>query len=262
MYAASAAVLGSWRALFSRIFRDVGIDVRFIDHGFPQPIDELWRMPGLCCDFMCGWPFVRSEGRMRAIASPVPSPRRYAGLPRYCSEFLVRERSGWTSIEETFGHRVGWMSDDSQSGFNAPRAFLSTFVTTTRTTLFGESRGPYVTPARLLDALHRDEVDVVAVDGFYLDLCRRHAPERLASLRTIAHTPWTALPLLVAGSGVPQTAIEQLRECLLGAGAQAAYASLLDDVLLQGFVLPPLDSYRELETMAALAIDRGYPSIR
>src|SRR2546423_8031757 len=117
----------AWRALFARVFADTGIDVEIIEHRWPEPIAELWARPDLCCDFMCGWPFVRCQAAMQAIAAPVPSPPRYEGLPRYCSEFLVREASGWNSLEETFGSRLGWMAADSQSGFNARRAHLAPF---------------------------------------------------------------------------------------------------------------------------------------
>jgi ABC-type phosphate/phosphonate transport system, periplasmic component len=117
---------------------------------------------------------------MQAIAAPVPSPPRYAGLARYCSEFLVRDDSGWASLEDTFGQRIGWMPPDSQSGFNAPRAMLARYVTEGRRTLYRQSCGPFMTPAKLMDALRANEVDVVAVDGFYLDLVRHSEPAMLA----------------------------------------------------------------------------------
>ena len=70
------------------------------------------------------------------------APPRYRGLPRYCSEFLVREEGGWESLEETFGHRFGWMAADSQSGFNAPRAHLAQFASAGR-----PARGPWKKPS-------------------------------------------------------------------------------------------------------------------
>jgi ABC-type phosphate/phosphonate transport system substrate-binding protein len=262
MYGAVPAAARAWRALFARIFADVKLDVRFMEHRFPQPIEALWRTPGLCCDFMCGWPFIRSKIGMQAIAAPVPAPPRYAGLPRYCSEFLVREESGWTSIEQTFGHRIGWMANDSQSGFNAPRALLAKHVTSARQVLYRESLGPYVTPGRLLDALQRREIDVVALDSYFLDLCRRHDPARLMLLRPVALTPWTPIPLLVAAPDVPRVIVEQLRAHVLGIRASPAYAPLLADVLLEGFDAPQLDSYEELEAMAQFATEQGYELIR
>ena len=81
MYAAVPRAAQAWRALFERVFADTGADIRVIEHRWPDPIAELWAKPELCCAFMCGWPFARSVV-MQAIAAPVPSPPRYAGLPR------------------------------------------------------------------------------------------------------------------------------------------------------------------------------------
>jgi hypothetical protein len=116
MYNAVPAAAAAWRALFGRVFAESGVDVDVIEHGWPKPIDELWRDPQLCCGFMCGWPFTKSELAMQAIAAPVPSPARYEHLPRYCSEFLVRESSGFATQRDTYGPRDGWMAHDTQTG--------------------------------------------------------------------------------------------------------------------------------------------------
>jgi ABC-type phosphate/phosphonate transport system substrate-binding protein len=262
MYNATPAIAAAWRALFERVHAAAGADVRFIEHRYPQPIATLWSEPGLCGAFMCGWPFARAGAGMQAIAAPVPSPVRYAGLPRYCSDILVREDSGWTTIEDTFGHRIGSMPPDSHSGFNAPRALLARYVTEQRRTLYRESRGPFPTPATLLDALRNGEVDVVAVDGFYLDLVRHDEPARLAGLRTIATTPWTPIPLLVAAAGVDTDLVARLRERLLALHEDSASAAGLRAVALARFVVPDLAAYAQLQQMARFAIERGYDTIR
>jgi hypothetical protein len=43
---------------------------------------------------------------MQPIAVPVPSPARYELLPRYCSELLVREDSGRTTLAE-----LAWVAE-------------------------------------------------------------------------------------------------------------------------------------------------------
>lgn len=261
MYNAVPAAARAWRALFERVFAGAGLDIAFIEHKWPEPIADLWAKPDLCCAFMCGWPFARS-GVMQPIAAPVPSPPRYAGLPRYCSEFLVREASGWSSLEETFGHRIGWMAEDSQSGFNAPRAHLASFVTPQRPRVFSASIGPLGSPMKALEALREERVDVVALDSFFLDLCRHHEPQRLAGLRCVATTPWTPIPLLVAAPGVASSVVSALRKHLTTAHEQPGYAPLLADVLLERFVEPDRKSYAELEGLARFAAGRGYDSIR
>ena len=261
MYNAVPRATQAWRALFDRVFAETKIDIRIVDHGWPAPIDALWREPELCCAFMCGWPFVRS-GRMQAIAAPVPSPQRYEGLPRYCSEFVVRADSGFRSLEDTFGHRFGWMAADSQSGFNAPRAHLARFVSPHRSALYAEVCGPLGTPMKALEALRAGEVDVTALDSFFLDLCRYHEPAKLDGMRSVATTPWTPIPLLVAAPGVDGDAVTRLRSHLVSIDAQPSYADLLANVLLARFVEPDVQAYRELEWMAHFAADAGYETIQ
>lgn len=261
MYNAVPAAARAWRVLFERVFADTGLDIAFIEHKWPEPIADLWARPDLCCAFMCGWPFARS-GVMQPIAAPVPRPPRYAGRPRYCSEFLVREASGWASLEEAFGHRFGWMAEDSQSGFNAPRAHLASFVTPGRPRLFSTSIGPLGSPMKALQALREDRVDIVALDSYFLDLCRHHEPQSLAGLRCVATTPWTPIPLLVAAPGVASSVVSALRKHLTTLHEQPGYAPLLADVLLERFVEPDWKSYAELEGLARFAAGRGYDSIR
>ena len=261
MYNAGPEAAAAWRALFGRVFADLALPIEVVEHKWPTPIDLLWKEPALCCAFMCGWPFARSAG-MQAIAAPVPSPARYAGLPRYCSEFLARDEDGWTRLEESFGHRFGWMASDSQSGFNAPRAHLAHFLNADRTSLFSESIGPLGNPAKALEALAERRVDVVALDSFYLDLVRRYQPEKLRGVRTLAVTAWTAIPLLVAAPPVDSGTVARLRGKLIALHEDPSYIPLLDAVLLSRFVAPVLEGYGDLERSAREAVASGYSDIR
>ncbi len=256
MYNATPQAVAAWCALFAQVFRDVGLAIEIVAHKWPQPIETLWSDPALCCAFMCGWPYARSDV-MQPIAAPVPSPLRYQGLSRYCSEFLAREECGWNRLEDAFGHRFGWMAENSQSGFNAPRAHLANFVGADRTALFSEASGPYGNPAKTLDALKSGRVDLVALDSFYLDLVRRDDSQRLAGIRTIATTPWTAMPLLVAAPSIDPVTVDRLREHLLQVHKDPAYGALLEATLLQRFVLPDVTEYAALERLAQEAIASG-----
>ena len=261
MYNAGPKAAGAWRALFTRVFADTGLDMEWIEHRWPQPIAELWGRPDLGCDFMCGWPFARS-GRMQPIAAPVPSPPQYEHQSRYRSEFLVRASSGWASLEDTFGHRFGWMAADSQSGFNAPRAHLARFVTPERPSLFSEARGPLGSPMKALDALRAGEIDVVALDSYFLDLLRYHEPDRMAGLGCVAVTEWTPMPLLVASPVAPEAVVEALAKFLGAIHERPGYAVLLADVLLERFEAPRVADYDRLQAMAEFAAAKGYEKIR
>ena len=249
MYEVAPGAARAWRALFTRVFADTGLNVSIVEHRPPAPLAELYTRDDLACAFMCGWPFVRS-GRMQAIAAPVPSPARYEHQARYCSEFLVREASGWAKLEDAFGHRFGWTAADSQSGFNAPRAHLARYVTPQRASLFSEIRGPLGTPGAALEALRRSEIDLIALDSFWLDLCRRHEPSKLEGIFCIATTDWTPNPLLVAAEQVPVSIVERLGGALVRLHEIPAYSALLADVLVERFVMPDVGSYARLEEMA------------
>ena len=261
MYNAGPGAAAAWRALFGRVFAELALPIEVVEHKWPTPIDVLWKEPALCCAFMCGWPFARSDA-MQAIAAPVPSPPRYAGLPRYCSEFLARDESGWTRIEEAFGHRFGWMASESQSGFNAPRTYLARFTSAARPALFSESIGPLGNPAKALEALAERRVDLIALDSYYLDLVRHYQLQKLAGLRTLATTPWTPIPLLVAAPAVDGLVIEALRVKLESIHEETNYRPLLDAVLLARFAAPDEAAYAELQRTAQEAVASGYADIR
>ena len=261
MYNAGPKAAGAWRALFTRVFADTGLDPQWIEHRWPQPIADLWGRADLACDFMCGWPFVR-YGSMQPIAAPVPSPPRYQHQSRYCSEFLVRMASGWTTLQETFGHRFGWMAADSQSGFNAPRAHLARLAGAGRSAFFAEVRGPLGSPMKALEALRGGEVDVIALDGYFLDLLRHHEPGRIDGLRCVGLTEWTPMPLLVAAPAIPPATVRELSAFLESVHERPAYAPLLADVLLERFAAPRIADYDRLEEMARFAAERGYGEIR
>ncbi|MFZ3321018.1 MAG: PhnD/SsuA/transferrin family substrate-binding protein [Usitatibacter sp.] len=249
MYEAAPGAARAWRALFTRVFAETGLDIAIVEHRPPAPLAELYHREDLACAFMCGWPFARS-GRMQAIAAPVPSPARYEHQARYCSEFLVREASGWAKLEDTFGHRFGWTAADSQSGFNAPRAHIARYAIPRRASPFSEVCGPLGAPAAAVEALRRAEVDVIALDSFWLDLCRRHEPSKLEGVSSIAVTEWTPNPLLVAAEHVPVRVVERLRGALTQLHESRANSALLADVLVERFVMPDVGSYAALAIIA------------
>jgi hypothetical protein len=212
LYNATPRQAGARAALFTRLFEELDLQVETIAHAWPQPVADLWNRPGLCCAFMCGW--------------PVPAFAAYDGKARYRSEFLMREESGPTSLEQSFGQRYGWMVDDSQSGWNAPRAHLSQYLNDGRRALFATVHGPYGNPRGLLQALQNREIDVTALDSFYLDLLRADGAPELRGLATVAVTEWTLPPLLVAAADVEERIVDALRNKLVGLHDDATWHAL------------------------------------
>lgn len=264
MYDVAPAARAAWHALLRAAHQRAGLQVQFVEHAWPTPIGELWDRPGLCGAFMCGWPYalaVRAGRDYTALAGVVPDWPHYQGQPRYRSEFLVRADSPWRTLADTAGSRYGWMVQDSQSGWNAPRAALAK-VASGDGAWFSDSRGPYGNPRGLLRALAGGEIDLTAVDGWYLDLLRVHDRDALAGLRTLAYTPWTPNPLLVAGPGVDAACAARLAQALLGLQDDPGGAQLLRNARVARFVRPEPGRYAQLIDMAHEAEARGYRDIR
>jgi ABC-type phosphate/phosphonate transport system substrate-binding protein len=244
MYEAGEGAERAWRALFERVFADAGVEVDFIEHRFPQPLSALYREHGLLCAFMCGRPFALSPIPMQALAAPVPSPPRYGSLPRYCSDYLARDEQGWQRVQDAFGSRFGWMAGDSQSGFHAARAHLAT-LDARGDGAFAECIGPLGNPRRTIEALKAGVVDVVAVDSYFVDLARHHDGALMAGTRVLGSTPWTPIPLVVAGPGVDSKAVSSVQDVLLRAHLFPSYAPLLSGVLLESFTGPDIRHWKE-----------------
>lgn len=265
MYDAAPPARAGWHALLRAAHASAGLQVDIVEHRWPTPIGELWDHPGLCGAFMCGWPFAsaRRAGRaFTAVASVVPDWPAYAGLPRYRSEFLVREESSWTALDDALGSRYGWMVRDSQSGWNAPRAALAALADIHGPVLFGAAKGPYGNPRGLLRALKDKEIDLTAADGWYLDLLRTHDPAALAGIRTLAFTPWTPNPLLASGPDVDPDASRRLSEALLNMHDDARLMPLLREARVAKFARADPQAYDVLLDIAASAARSGYAEIR
>jgi ABC-type phosphate/phosphonate transport system substrate-binding protein len=211
---------------------------------------------------MCGWPFINSAVPMKAIAVPVPSLARYQDQSRYCSEFLARADSGFDTLEQSFGHRFGFMTQNSQSGFNAPRATLAPLAASRGGSLFSAVVGPLDTPARALAALVEREVDLIALDSFYLDLLRAHRPESLERVTTLALTAFTPMPLLVASGEADDHLVATVADALCNLHEKPHHAGLLQDVLVRRFERPDPGRYGTLDDAAAGALRLGYQVIR
>ena len=87
-----------------------------------------------------------------------------------------------------------------------------------------------------LDAVIDGSADVGPVDGYALDLLRRHGDERARRVRVIATTDAAPSAPLVASPMVDADARERLTAALLDADRAGELAATLDELLLTRFV--------------------------
>ena len=256
MYAVTPAVKAAWQELFAWVAQTFGVALSYIDHAAPAPLEALWARDDLGAAFMCGFPFASAAVQPQPLAAPVPSSARYGGMPRYCTDLVVRTDSRFARLGDTFGGRIGWTVGHSQSGYNAVRCHLGG----QGNAHYAQWVGPLVTPRRVIDAVLAGEIDVGPLDSYVHDLLRRHEPETAAKLRVLESTTMTPIPPLVASAGVDRDAAARLRRALLSCHAAPDLAPALDTLLLARFEVVDAADYAVLTGQARAATGAGIPA--
>jgi ABC-type phosphate/phosphonate transport system substrate-binding protein len=254
MYAVTPAVAQLWRGLLAGIAARAGAAIDIVEHAPPAPIAALWARRDLAAVLMCGLPYSRATPPSALVAAPVPAPAEYHGKPQYWSAFVARAESGYQRLEDSFGGRIAFTTPESQSGFAAALHHL--MPAGGSTPLYREIIAPAVTPLGALAAVRDGRADVAPIDGFALDLLRRHAPELTAGLRILARTEPTAIPPFIASAPPPA-----LRQAFLDAQDDPALRPLLDALLLQRFAPASAEAYAPLQQRfeTARALWRRHP---
>lgn len=261
MYCVAPGAAATWRKLLAYVGARADVSLTLVDHPFPATLENLWERSDLGCAFMCGWPYAARYATHRLIAAPVPAPPRYASRPVYFTDFVVRADAPYRTLADTFQRRFAYTLETSHSGWNAPRYHLLRYRNEARLTLFGEIVGPFFTPRHVLDAVIDGKADVAPLDGYALDLLRRHVPELVARVRVIESTDAAPIPPLVAAPGADQATCASLRAAFIALSAEPNAKPLLDDLLLSGFVAAMPADYALTQERARAAEAAGYTRI-
>lgn len=250
MYAVTPQVRAAWQSLFAWVAEVSGVPLAYVEHSAPAPLEALWAREDLGAAFMCGFPFASAAPRPHLIAAPVPSPPRYGGQPRYCTDFIVRADSPAAQLSDTFGGRIGWTVDHSQSGYRAARHHLLRHDQDLNAPLFSKWVGPLVTPRRVIEAVIKGDIDVGPLDSYVHDLLKRREPETAAKFRTIESTAMTPIPPLVASRTVTEDTLERLRQVFLSSAMQTELSAEFDTLMILRFAEVNPDDYAQLVEQA------------
>ena len=248
MYNLSPTIRGLWDDLFMWLCGETGIELRIVAHAAPLPLSELWQRPDMGAVFMCGYPFSKMapDERPVALAAPVSVAAWGHGKPVYASHIVTGRRS--TIDRADLGSaRWGWTVRDSQSGYHAPRAYLAGLPDVRLT---GETVGPLLNPAGIVEAIDTGRIEVGAIDAYAYQLLEMHEPDTVSSLRIVATTEPAPFPLLVAARQQPADTVSALRRALLTAHLGDAGRAVLKPLGLSGFAEPDLSDYESLPARA------------
>lgn len=243
-----------WAATRAKAKLDV-LDTRSVS------LDELWARDDMGCVFMCGYPYALSTSRPALLAAPIPSPPRFGGRPVYVSDFVVSAAGPHTSLEDTFGGRIAFSTEHSQSGYNGPRHHLLAYRSAARPALFAQVKGPYVRQRAVIQAVLDGEADVAAIDGYAHDLLRRHDPSTAGRLRVVATTAPAPSPPLVASPAMDASTRARVTAALLEAHEAPELTEVFDDLLLRRFARVAEGDFDVLLDWQRAAEAAGYPKL-
>ncbi len=260
MYGVTPAVRSAWAALFASAAERASQPLTVIEHSPPVPLEDLWGRGDLGLAFMCGYPFATGGWPVRPVAAPVPCQQPVHRRPAYATHFVVRAGRHFATLSETFGGRIGWTLEHSQSGFQAVRHHLLRYRQDGRRHLFAASVGPLMTPRGVIAALLADEIDVGPLDSYFHDLLAAHEPDTAARLAIVETTVPTPMPLLVASARTDGAIVARLRAALAALAADASGRALLAPLRLEGFAPVEPGDYAVLADMAREADAAGYPA--
>jgi len=248
MYAVAPEAEAVWRSLLAHVAEDAGVDLVYEAYPAPQPLEHLWRRPDLGAVQMCGYPIALRIADVVPLVAPVPALAFAGHRALYRSDLIVRADSPFRTLEDTFGHRLGWTVEHSHSGFNALRHHLMRYRRADGAPLYREVVGHLVTARRVLDSVLDGTIDVGPLDAFWHALIARHRPELTAGIRVIDATDLAPMPAFVASPGLPADQVGRLKAAFAAAAARPWFAPLGAALLIEGFA--PVDQETFSTTLA------------
>jgi phosphonate transport system substrate-binding protein len=234
------ALLGQWqRYLQERLQRPV----QFLQRGSYREILDLLLSDAVDVAWLCGYPFVLEEARLRLLAVP-----HYAQAPLYRSHLIVPAQDSRTQGIRDLAGRVFAFSDPlSNSGHLVPRMELLRAGLPART-FFRRSFFTFG-HRKVVDAVRYGLADAGAVDGYVWDTIVRQHPEEAAGIRVAWRSPPHGFPPIVARAALAAPERDAFATALLQMRHSALGIELLDRLNLDGFELASValfDSIRVL----------------
>ncbi len=219
--------LDAWRAYLER---GLGAGVTFVQRQTYREITDLLLSAQLEAAWVCGFPYVRHETRMRLLAVPL-----YVGEPLYQAYLIVPASDEKTARLADLRGRIFVFSDpDSNSGFLDPQVRLMRA---------GEDPARYFSRTFFAWS-HRDVVVAVAegladggsVDGYVWETLMRSQPELAGRTRVVGRSQRYGFPPFVTPSLLPEADFALLQRTMTGMSKDPAAGGLLAELNLDGFV--------------------------
>jgi phosphonate transport system substrate-binding protein len=184
---------------------------------------------------------------------------RYEGKPQYFSDLIVREDSPYQTIQELKGRTYVYNDEISNSGYNMPRYRLLELGLTNG--FFGKvlRSGSHEESIRMVAA---GEADASFVDSLVLDYDREKQLGHASAVRILESMGPAGITPLVASAKMPADLRDTLQRALVGMNEDPEGRKILDEALLDRFVIVEDRHYDGIRSMKEAAEEAGFTVIR
>ncbi|WP_051258176.1 substrate-binding domain-containing protein [Desulfovibrio cuneatus] len=194
--------------------------------------------------FICSGPYVTGTEQhpLHLLSTP-----QVQGQHTYKSYLIVHKDSALKQLNDLQGKTFAFTDPDSNTGSLVPRYWLQQKGLTPehffKETLFTYSHD------NSIFAVAKGLVDGAAVDSLIWDFYQHNNSELTAKTRIIHKSEAYGIPPVVAASSMPQERREAIQHALLAMHTSAQGKQILQNLLIDRFVLPQDHWYSSIRTM-------------
>jgi phosphonate transport system substrate-binding protein len=221
--------LGLLRQWKVQLAHATGRKVDFVQRGSYQEITELLLADQVDTAWVCGYPYVVHQKRLRLVAVPV-----YQQRPLYRSYLIVPSRdTASRSILDLRGKVFAFSDPWSNSGHLVPLCELIK-VRERPETVFRRFFFTYA-HRKVIEAVAVGVADGGEVDGYVWDTLAKQNDPLTARTRVAWRSAEYGFPPIVARPGLPDDVFMQIQSALLGMSREPAGQAVLAALNLDGF---------------------------
>ena len=222
-----AAFLARWA---DHLSQRIGVPLSFMARDEYQPILDLLLDKQLDAAWICGYPYVRHQQRLRLLAAPL-----YQGRPLYQS-YLIRATAGnarpssWADLR---GKVLAYSDPLSNSGWLVAQGRLAAAglkPDDLRHTFFAHGH------RNVAEAVAAQLADAGAIDGYVWETMRQLNMPAAMQTEVLWKSPLYGFPPIVSVAAQHSAVHDALQKALLVMPDDATGRALLADLNLDGFV--------------------------
>ena len=259
----SEAGVGVYEDISRYLAQKTGLKIEFVTGLAYSTINGMLETGTVDCGFICGLPYVvmhdRPEPAAQLLVAPVMKAPRYKGQPKYYSDLIVHKDSPYKTIQDLKGRTYVYNDELSNSGYNLPRYRLLELGLTGG--FFGKvlRSGSHEESIRMVAA---GKADTSFVDSLVLDYDREKHLGCADEVRVLESVGPAGIPPLVMSSRLPLPVRDKLQRQLMVMHQDPEGRKILDDALLDRFVVVDDHNYDDIRAMKEAAEKAGFTVIQ